>query len=39
MTVLRDGENLTKEKTITLRAGDQAELTFDFDTDKVADVR
>jgi uncharacterized protein (TIGR03000 family) len=39
VTVTRDGENLTKEKTITLRAGDQTELTFDFDTDKVADIR
>ncbi|MHB0955655.1 MAG: TIGR03000 domain-containing protein [Pirellulaceae bacterium] len=39
VTVLRDGENLTKEQTITLRAGDQAELTFDFDGDKVAAAR
>jgi uncharacterized protein (TIGR03000 family) len=39
VTVLRGGENLTKEKTITLRAGDQTELTFDFDADKVADIR
>jgi uncharacterized protein (TIGR03000 family) len=36
VTVVRDGENLTKEETITLRAGDQTELTFDFDVDKVA---
>jgi uncharacterized protein (TIGR03000 family) len=39
VTVVRDGEDLTKEKTITLRAGDQAELTFDFEVDKVADAR
>ncbi|MHB9076537.1 MAG: TIGR03000 domain-containing protein [Pirellulaceae bacterium] len=39
VTVVRDGEDLTKEKTITLRAGDQAELTFDFEADKVADAR
>ena len=37
--VVRGGENLTKEEMITLRAGDQTELTFDFDVDKVADAR
>jgi uncharacterized protein (TIGR03000 family) len=35
----RDGEQLNRETTITLRAGDQQELTFHFDTEKVAAVR
>jgi uncharacterized protein (TIGR03000 family) len=39
VTVARGGQDLTKEETITLRAGDQTELTFDFDVDKVADAR
>lgn len=39
VSVVRDGENLTKEETITLRAGDQTELTFDFDVDQLAAAR
>ena len=39
VVVDRDGEQLNRETTITLRAGDQQELTFHFDTDKVAAVR
>ena len=39
VTVVREGEDLTKEETITLRAGDQTELTFDFDVDQVAAAR
>ncbi len=37
--VVRGGEHLTKDETITLRAGDQTELTFDFAVDKVAIAR
>ncbi len=36
VTVVRGGEPLEKEETITLRAGDKTELTFDFDVDQVA---
>jgi uncharacterized protein (TIGR03000 family) len=39
VTVDRDGKTLTREKTITLRAGDDQELSFDFDTPQVASVR
>lgn len=39
VTVVRDGQDLTKEELITLRPGDHTELTFDFDVDKVADLR
>ena len=36
VTVEQDGQTLTKEKTITLSAGDSQELTFDFDAAQVA---
>lgn len=39
VTVVRDGEEMTKEETITLTAGDQKELTFHFDVDKIAAAR
>ena len=35
----RDGEEVTDEKVITLRTGDQREMTFDFQVDKVASIR
>ena len=37
--VVVDEQNLSKEKVITLQAGDERELTFDFDVDKVAAAR
>jgi uncharacterized protein (TIGR03000 family) len=39
VSVLRGGQEVTKQESITLHAGDQAEMTFDFDADKVADAR
>jgi uncharacterized protein (TIGR03000 family) len=34
----RDGQILSKDQTISLAAGETRELTFDFDTDKVANA-
>ena len=34
----RNGQTLSKDQTISLNAGDSRELSFDFDTDKVANV-
>jgi uncharacterized protein (TIGR03000 family) len=39
VTVERGGEQFEKEQLITLRGGERAELTIDFDLDKVAAVR
>jgi len=39
VTIVRDGEEMTKEETISLNAGDQKELTFQFDVDKIASAR
>lgn len=39
VTVTRGGQQLEKEELITLHGGDRAELTFDFDFDKVATAR
>jgi uncharacterized protein (TIGR03000 family) len=39
VTVERGGEQLEKEERITLRGGERAELTFDFDVDKIAAAR
>ena len=35
----KEGRTITREEKITLAAGDQKELTFDFDSEKVADAR
>jgi uncharacterized protein (TIGR03000 family) len=37
--VQRDGRTLSKEQTITLQAGENRELKFDFDVEKVASAR
>ncbi len=37
--VQQNGERVSKEETITLQAGEQRELTFDFNIDKVAAAR
>jgi uncharacterized protein (TIGR03000 family) len=34
-----DGRTISKEQTFTLKAGDQKEIAFDFDTTSVADAR
>ena len=39
VVVVRDGEEMSKEETISLSAGDQKELTFSFDVDKLAAAR
>ncbi|MFT7641878.1 MAG: hypothetical protein ACI9G1_003629, partial [Pirellulaceae bacterium] len=39
VAVERNGQMLTQERVITLQAGDQPSLDFDFDTAKVADAR
>ena len=39
VTLDRNGETLTKEQTISLKAGDSRDLNFDFDGDKIADNR
>ncbi len=39
VVVNENGIDRTKEETITLRAGDQRELTFDFNVDKIASTR
>ena len=39
MLLDRNGETLTKEQTISLKAGDSRDLSFDFDGDKIADNR
>lgn len=36
VSVLRDGRTVTREQTITLAAGDDQQLTFDFDAPQVA---
>jgi uncharacterized protein (TIGR03000 family) len=36
VSIEREGEMLTQEKTITLKAGDSRELSFDFDSPQVA---
>lgn len=38
VTYEKDGQMLTQEKNVTINAGDAREVTFDFDTDKVASV-
>ena len=39
VTVVRDGEEMSKEEKISLNAGEQKELTFHFDMDKIASAR
>ncbi len=39
VVVNENGVNRTKEEKITLRAGEQRELTFDFNVDKIASTR
>ena len=39
VTVERDGRTVTQEKTITLKAGDNQTLSFDFDNQQIADAR
>jgi uncharacterized protein (TIGR03000 family) len=39
VTAQRDGRELTREETITLKAGDDQTLSFDFDAEKVAVAR
>ena len=39
VTLDRDGETLTKEKTITLKSGESQELSFEFDAPQIASAR
>ena len=39
VTLDRNGETLTKEQIISLKAGDRRDLRFDFDSDTIADNR
>jgi uncharacterized protein (TIGR03000 family) len=39
VSIERDGQDVSKQETISLKAGDSKELTFDFESDRIASVR